>query len=297
MALAASPKTRNAVTLAIESTDVRLLTTRNGRVDKWRSVDLPPGLVVEGVITDAAEMGNILDELLKPDQLDRKHVITALSGLRAIPRILNLPRLQASLMEQTIAREARREMPLSVESLYISWHSLPAEGEQQRIYLLGLPRESVDAQVHSLQAAGITPYVMDLKPLALIRAANQEEAVITNLERDTFDVILASNYAPAIMRTFSLAEEKGDVQVKVDRLLEELAQTIRFYNDSHRGAVLKPATAIHICGRELNTPEMLEYMRSVSDRAVERLTPPMPCPEDLPVMEYATNLGLLMKRV
>jgi hypothetical protein len=288
---------RNAVTLAIESTDVRLLTARNGRVDKWSSVPLPSGLIAEGVITDPAEMGKILDELLKVDQLDRKHVITSLAGLRAIPRILNLPRLQASLMEQTIAREARREMPLSMDNLYISWQSLPAEGEQQRIYLLGLPREPVDAQVRSLQAAGITPYVMDLKPLALIRVANQEEAVITNLERDTFDVILVSNYAPTIMRTFSLAADTGDTQARVDRLLEELAQTIRFYNDSHRGATLKPATAIHISGRELNNAEMLEYMRSASDRAVERLTPPMPCPEDLPVMEYATNLGLLLKKV
>jgi len=69
-------------------------------------------------------------------------------------------------MEETISREARKEMPISPETLYLSWQSVPADDSLQRIYVLGVPRDLVDAHVEALQAARLVPYVMDLKPLA-----------------------------------------------------------------------------------------------------------------------------------
>ena len=155
MALFGKPRERDVVTLAIESTDLRYLSTKGGRVDKWGSVPLPEGLVSGGMITNAVEMGSILDEMVEACGLDRKHVITSLSGLRSIPRLLILPRLQGSVLEETISREARKEMPVSLEDLYLSWYSMPGGGEQQQIYLLGVPRELIDAQVRALEAAGI----------------------------------------------------------------------------------------------------------------------------------------------
>ncbi len=132
MALFRQLLSQNITTLTIESTDLRILTTRRGRVDRWKSVPLPAGLVSEGLITDEIEMGNILNALFTVERLDRRRVITGLSGLRAISRILTLPKLQPSLMEQAIFREARKEMPLPLEDLYLSWQSMPTEPPVKR---------------------------------------------------------------------------------------------------------------------------------------------------------------------
>ena len=106
---------RDVVTLYAESTDLRYLATEGGRVSRWGSVPLPEGLVTEGLITDAAEMGRIIDELFQEQALLRKRVITGICALRSIPRLLTLPRLQASLLEEAISREAKKEMPISLE--------------------------------------------------------------------------------------------------------------------------------------------------------------------------------------
>jgi len=297
MARLAKSKLKDVVSLAIESTDVRYVTTKAGAVDKWGSAPLPDGLVSEGLITNAVQMGQYLDELMQAWDLDRHHVVTSLPGLRAIPRVLNLPKMQRSLLASAISREARKEMPISPDELYLSWQVLRDLGDQLRIYLLGIPRDLLDAQVRSLQASGIRPYVMDLKPLALIRAAHRREVVLVNLERDMLDIALVVDYVPAIMRSFSLEKDKLDDQARLDRLLNELTQTVRFYNDSHRSEPLAPSTVVCITGRMLGTPQAIEYLTSVVDRPVVKPTTTLPLPDDMPVAEYMTNIGLVMKQV
>lgn len=297
MGLFNRPRVRDVTTLVIETTDVRFLTTRAGKVEKWGCLALPEELVLDGLITNAVEMGRILDEIFSAEGLERRRVITSLSGLRAIPRLLTMPKLQASVMEEAISREAKKEMPLSLENLYLSWESRLGPADQQQIYVLGVPRELVDAQVRALEAAGIPPYVMDLKLLALIRAVQRQNTIIANLERDVLNIILVVDYLPAIMRSFSVQGEDLDDQGRLDRLLTELTQTIRFYNDSHQGSPVQPATSIYTTGRLLDNPEAQEYLASALDRTVERPPSPIPCPDELPVMEYMTNLGLALKKV
>jgi hypothetical protein len=289
-------KIRDVVTLSIESSDLRYLATSAGRVTKWGSVPLVPTLVERGLVTNAVEMGKVIETLFAEQGLDTKRVVTGLSALRSVPRLLTLPNLQASVMEQTIAREARKEMPVSLEDLYLSWQSMPGANEQQqRIYVLGVPRDLVDAQVASLEAAGIRPCSMDLKPLALIRAVGQREAVILCLEDDVLDIVLVGDYVPEIVRTFSLARENLDEQGKLDRLIEELTQTVRFYNDSHRSAPIRPGTPAYVMGQGVSRREAQDYLRNVMDRTVERPSAPIPCPDDLPLAAFMTNLGLAMK--
>jgi len=297
MALFGKPRVRDATTLVVESTDIRYLTTRGGQVQKWGSSPLPEGLVVAGAVTDPVELGGAIDAVFTEQELERKRVISSLSGMRCIPRVLTLPKLQASLMEEAISREARKEMPISPESLYLSWQLLPGDETSQRIYVVGVPRDMVDAHVQALQAARLTPYVMDLKPLALIRAVGQPEAIIVNLEQDVLDIMLVVGYIPAIMRTFALDGETLDATSKIERLLGELAQTIRFYNDSHHDAPIRGATPIYLTGRLLSTAEAADLVRSTLERTVEWPRSPLPAPEALPVAEFMTNLGLALKKV
>ena len=291
------PRVRDVTTLAIEASDVRFLVSERGRVASWGSVELPEGLVTNGLITNPVEMGTVLDELFASQQLSRRRVVTALTGLRSIPRVLNLPKLQASLMAETIAREARKEMPLSLDDLYLSWDTLESQGEMQRIYLLGVPRDLMDAQVQALEAASIPPYVMDLKPLALIRAVAEPDAIVVNLERASLDVILVRAYQPAIMRTFSLEEDDLAAEARLDRLVNELVQTTRFYNDSHTNAMIPEQTPLYMTGSLLVGRDAREYVAVSVAYPVAANESPFQAPREMPIAEYMTNLGLAQKKV
>ena len=59
----------------------------------------------------------------------------------------------------------------------------------------------------TLAQAQVTVGAMDLKPLALIRAVEQAEAIIANLEQDELSIMLVSEGLPALVRTFSLEGE------------------------------------------------------------------------------------------
>ncbi len=296
MARSSKAQYKDCVSIVIEATDIRYLALQKGRVSRWGSAPLAAGLVSEGLITNPMEVGRALEGLFARENLDRRRVVAAICGLRSIPRLLTMPRLQASMMEAAISREAKREMPVSLENLYLSWQSLPSTGDQQRIYLLGVPRDLVDALYRTFQAAGIPLQALDLKPLALVRAVSREEAVIVNLEQDMLDLILVVDYLPAIMRTFTVNPALSPL-AKVDRLVSELNQTIHFYNDSHPTAPIEANTPVCLTGRLLSQREAIERFRGAMDRPVERPLAPLPCPEELPVPEYMVNLGLVMKAV
>ena len=288
---------RHATTVVVESTDIRYLITRGGQVHRWGSVPLPAGLVVEGRVTDPPALGRLLDDLFRRESLGRERAIISISGMRSIARLFALPKLQASLMEEAVAREARKEMPISPESLYLSWQAIPAGDALQRVFVLGVPRNLVDSHVQALQAAQIAPYVMDLKPLALIRAVGRPEAIIANLEQDMLEIVVVVDFVPAIMRTIALEGEGRDSEGKVERLVSELAQTVGCYNEGHSEAPMRQDTPVYLTGRLLGTPEAADMARSGLGRTVERTTSPLPAPESLPTAEYMTNLGLAMKRV
>ena len=299
MALFSKSQARNIVTLAIESTDLRFLTATDDGVEKWGSTPLPPGLVSDGLITNPDQIGTIVSDLFAKEALDRRHVVTCLSGLRSIHRWLILPKVPPSSLGEVVEREAKREMPVPLEDLHLRWQSVPRNGEE-RVLLWGAPRELVDAQMQSLKSTGLPHFVIDSKPLALLRAvkrvntAGQTEAIIANLEQDSLDLVLVVANLPAVIRSFSLAKERLDQKGRLDRLRNELTQTVLFYNDSHPNARMRPSAPVYVTGKLLNGSQTLGYLKAALDRPLQEPLKPLPCPQGVPLAEYTTNLGLAL---
>ena len=287
---------REITTLNIEGSSVRLLTVKDKRVQRWGDMPLEPGWVKEGLILDPSSVGLVIRNLFASQNAPQRDVIVSLTGLRAIPRFLTMPKISPRLLEEAIMREARRELPLPLEDLYLSWQVIGEVGNQQRIYLLGVPRDLLDAEVRALEAAGIQPSVMDLKPLALVRAVNREQAIIADLEPESLDIIVVADYVPVIMRAFSL-EEGLSLEEKIERLVDELTRTVRFYNDSHPERPFPPETTVYLTGASMGDRAARNSFTRRVDYPVEVPDPPVEYPPDLPLAQYAVNMGLALKKV
>lgn len=285
------------VTFSIEGSSLRLLVANGSTVTTWAEKRVELGLVREGLVVDPAVVGAAIDELFTEHDVPRNSVITALTGLRAIPRILTLPKIKAGLLEDAVKREARKEMPLALDTLYLSWQTVAEKGDQRQVYLLGVSRELLDAHVQTLKVAAVVPCSMDLKPLALVRAIGRNEAVIADLEEESLTIVLVIAAIPVIMRSFPLGSELGSVDAKVNQLVGELTQTIRYYNESHRTNPLHETTPVYLTGAAMTDPQTVANVRALLPRPAEVPACPLEHPPDFPVCSFMANVGLAMKKV
>ena len=286
-----------SVTLNISNTSIRLLSVMERHVQVWGDVPLAPGLVKDGLILQPKAVGEAIDALFKSTKVSKEQVITSLTGLSFTHCILNLPRMKPALLEEAILRGAKKEIPLPLEELYLSWQAIGGGHDELNYFVIGVPRNLIDAVTQTLAEAGVKPYIMDLKPLALARAANRGDALIVNLEPDCFDIVLVANGIPAIMHTITPRGEGASLEDNIRRLTDEISKTVNFYNNSHPENLLSPTTPLLLTGELSADATTSQLIQAQVEYPVELLVPPLEFPPDLPVALYTSNMGLALKEV
>ena len=284
-----------SVTLNISDTSVRLLSTKGMRVEKWGDMHLEPGLVKDGLILQSKAVGEAIDALFKSVKVAKGQVITSLTGMSFTYCILNLPRMKPALLEEAILRGARKEIPLPLEELYLSWQAIGGGHEELSFFVLGVPRNLIDAVVQTLAEIGVKPSLIDLKPLALARAANRGDAIVVDLEPSCFNIVLVANGIPTIMHTVTPREEGASLEDNILRLTDGISKTVNFYNNSHPEAPLSLTTPLLLAGELSAEAAAGQLLQAQMEYPVEPLVPPMEFPPDLPVALYTGNMGLALK--
>ena len=289
---------RPTIALSVEGTSARVLLARGNRGLAWAEVPLEPGLVKEGVIADPQAVGIALKSLLDSHRAFGGRLIASVTGLRSIPRIIELPKMKPQMMEAAVAREAKREMPVPLDDIYLSWQPLAASNGHQRVFALGVPRDTLDPLLRAIAVTGKRAHAVDIKPPALARAVDRREAIIADVEPDSADIVVVTGGIPAIMRTVVSRGDGGAPEDSIDRCRGELARTIKSYNDTHRQEPLAPSTPLFLTGSLAEeAAAAIESLESLASYPVEALRPPLECPPDLPIASYAVNIGLALKEV
>ena len=285
------------VALNISATNVRLLAVKGRQIEKWGEAPLGEGLVRDGLILQPKAVGEAIDALFKSMKVPKNRVITSLTGLSFTYRFFNLPKMKPALLEEAIQRGAKKEIPLPLEELYLSWQAIGGKQDEQDFFVLGIPRNLIDAMVQTLAVAGVEPYLMDLKPLALVRAANRGDAIIVDLEPDSFDIVIVANGIPVVMHTVSPRGKGATLEDNTRRLVDELSKTVNFYHSSHPKNLISPTTPLLLTGELSSNTDAGKLIQAEIEYPVEPLVPPLKFPSDLPIALYAANMGLVLKKV
>ena len=289
---------QETVTVNIEERNLRLLTVKGGEVTKWGRMPLETGLVENGLVRDPARVGLALEALFAEQEVPKKGVITSLTviGLGSTSQIFELPKMNPSLLKDAIGHEARRAMPVPVEELYLCHQIIGEKGDVWQVYVLGAPRDLVNAHISAFQMAGIQLKAMDLKPLALVRAVNRRNAVIADLEDESLHVIVVKDAIPDITRSAVLHREPLDPQQKARRLIEEVIRTIDFYNHSHPDKLLEHTVPVFLTGELTSIPSVNQIIRTEMGYTIEMPQPPLAYPGSLPLPTFMVNMGLALKK-
>jgi len=285
------------VTLYINDTGIKLLVAKGKRVQKWAHLPLESGLVSDGAILNEEEVAAKVQELLKAQKVNTKKVIAGLSGLHCLTRPVTLPQLPKTLLPEAARQEAERIMPVPLEQLYLSWQIIPAPGEEMQVFLAASPRNAADALIKTLRLAGLNPYLIDFKPLALARVADKPTAIIVDTQSAELDIVIMVDGIPQPVRSLSLPSKASTLSEKLLTIREELGRTIKFYNSNHPENPLDSSLPIFVSGELAQEPEACQSLSDELNHPALPLSPPLECPEDLVPSQYMVNIGLALKEL
>ena len=223
-------------------------------------------------------------------------VIASVSGLYSVNRILTASELTGeSTTPEAIVEAAKKVMPLPADEMYLSWKTIATGEGDQRVLVVGVPRDVIDTEVRALRAVGVNPRILDFKALALARAVNREQALILNIEPSNFDIVMVVNGLPEIMRTLAWEQDNLTLEDKVEHLVVTLELTAGYYDSIHPNTPLDPATPLFITGQMSGDLTLIEKIQDRVIYPVEQLAPPLQYPAHLPISQYAVNIGLTLK--
>jgi len=285
------------VTLYIDDTSIRLLVAAGKRIKKWAESPLEPGLVKSGVVIKEEEVASQTKQLLKALKVKTKKVVVGMSGLHSLTRPITLPELPRAMLDEAAIREAERVLPVALDQFYISWQTIPTTERKIQLFIVAVPRKAADALLKMLRKAGLTPYLMDLKPLALAKLAAEPTTIIVDVRATEFDIVIMADGVPQPIRTVPFPSESLPWQEKFPTLKKELDRTIKFFNSNNPEKPLASSVPIYVSGELANE---LEICQSLSDELVHPVLPllsPLTCPAQLDPSHYMFNIALAVKEL
>ncbi len=288
---------KKIVTLDIDSTAIRLLSISGHRVHKWACAPVMPGMIEDGAILDPQALGETVRHLMRTSGIVGKKVVASINGLYSVGRILSLPTVTEEPVEEDtlVLQVARRLMPVSADELYFSWQVLSTNQVERRVLFVGMLKDLVDTQVQALRAVGINPYIMELKGLALVRAVNRTQALVVNIEPDSVDIAVVSGGSPYIVRTVAQQSNLA-VEDRARKVMDALEHTVEYYNSQYPHSRVDETTPLFLAGAVVESEGIRDIMEAGVAYPIESITIPLvECSPELPVSQYAVNIGLALR--
>jgi len=289
---------KEIVTLYIDDSCVRVLVTRGKQIKKWADLPLEPGLVKNRVVIKEAEVSNKVKQLFKVLKVRSKKVVVGVSGLNCLTRPISFPHIPGELLEEAVMREAKRTLPVPPEQLYLSWQTIPAPPGKTQVFLVAIPQKMADAMLKTLRGAGLKPYLMELKPLALARATREATSIIVDVQPAEFDIVITADGVSQPVRTLPLTGEQLSSQERLSTIRSDLERTIEFYNANNPEKPLDSSVPIYVSGELANEPEQCQFLSNELGRPVLPMSPPLECSGiGLDPNHYMANMGLVLKEM
>jgi Tfp pilus assembly PilM family ATPase len=277
--------------LSIEGSDLRLICVDGRSIVRIVSKPLAPELMPGGIVADPAAFGLAVRTILNEYELPRATVVAGFPDVSAIGKMLILPRDATAKIAQVVEREARRDPVIGNGEYRIFHQTVNKSTTSMTVFVLAVRSDPLDRYLAGLKHAGITPQLVELRSLAMIRAINQPHTIIVNVERTSFDIVIVSNNLPVIMRTMALSGNDAEI---VQDVVSELERTIDSYN-SNQPHPLNQRLPVALTGEFSTLPDLQQAVTARLDRPIVAPTCPYAAPAGFDVANFVVNIGLTLK--
>ena len=211
------------VGLDIGSNYIKVVEARLGKdravVTALGVMPTPSDTVDNNVILDPVGLGAAIRKLLDQSGVKtRKVVSTIASQSSLVVRIIPVPKMTRSELEETMKWEVERHVPFQPGEIIRDFQPLTRpedvpEGGQMEVLLAVAQDGFVNQHVAALRAAGLEPVAIDIQPLALSRAlldlanssSSDGEVAVVNLGANVSEIDIYRGGILAFTRALPLA--------------------------------------------------------------------------------------------
>jgi type IV pilus assembly protein PilM len=176
---------RGIVGLDLDGSFLAAVQVQNDGIATAVSTDLPPGLISEGEVTDAAALSDALKVFFKGHALPRR-VRLGVANQQIVVRTLELPRIEDAKEREAAVRFQAAEaiaMPLDEVVLdhQVIGEAISEEGAaRMRIVVVAAREAMIGRLIDAVSGAGLKTEGIDLNAFALVRTLADAEATEEN---------------------------------------------------------------------------------------------------------------------
>jgi hypothetical protein len=287
------------VAIDITSTEIRVISVHGKEITKWISQPLKDGVVKDGIVLESQTLGLAIDNLFKSAQLPKDRVICTVTGLPFIYRTINMLDTGKAVDTESLERAARKEMSLTDPDMQLAWKFTEAHPERKEkdYFVAGVPKRAISSLTDALTHAGITPYILDIKPLAISRLISAKEALAINLESHYADITVISGGRVRVMHSFTLPAKMESEQDIAMETANGLSKAKKAYNRDYPQNILPAGTPILLSGGLIKGEGVSQLLQQISGHPVSLVSSPFKLPPEVEPSRYAANLGLALKKL
>ena len=298
------------LTLSVEKDVIRVAVFKGKNITSWGTAPLswalgeleaanhpepekekPPlhGLLQEMGIRTGGRLWGLLDQA----GLRRGRVVMDFNLYTTLMRQLQVPKVTGRYLEPMIVSEVLDAIPFDKKEVDISWRLVKAQDEQS-VFAVTLPKDRVDSQVRLVRDSGLFPAAAYSKANVLALAAGIPDAIIVHLEQTQTAIVLVSNGAPQVVHQLDFAESSSSPEEQGEAIARAVDQ-VAGYHQSFDPRVSNTQLPVILTGENsAESNPVVQNLRQSLDWEVRAFAPPIECPEEFPIEQYATNVGLLL---
>lgn len=174
----------NAFGLDIGDLSIKLVQLRNTSLFKskpsyklitHRTIDLPPGLIVNGEMQKPEEVRRRMEKLIKGNKKDKPitdpWVVASLPETQSFIKLIEVKNTPEELEGEDIKELAKKHIPYDDDgSYYIEWQIMPSGKDTTRILIGAVQKSIADSYTYLLESLGLGVIALEIEALAIARA-------------------------------------------------------------------------------------------------------------------------------
>jgi type IV pilus assembly protein PilM len=128
-------------------------------------------------------------------------------------------------------------------------------------------------------------------------SANQDNAVIVDVQTTEFDIVIMAGGVPQTVRTVAFADAGLSTEEKIRTIMNELTRTISFYNSNNNENPLTGSVPVFASGELETGMDFYRNFPAFEDYAVVPLQLTMEYPDSCDPAPYLPCLGMISQRL